>query len=588
MIKQIMNSTKIMNTKIEQPASNYIKESSRATASSNRAAATNSVSASASAVISLKERLPEYLIWAAGVFLRLLYVLNSTIYDRQYDVGMIDLAAGHTVSGGHLAYIQFLYENGHLPDMDPTLVYQFNHPPFHYTISALWLRLASCFIGNTAQLEESLQMIPFLCSLALMVVLAKLLRIFEIKSSARCFAAAVFAFHPALILLSGSVNNDCMGLLFSALCFFEAVMWYKAVMGNSSDFSGGGSIEKRSAWRHIICLAISMGLGIMTKQSVAIMAFPVGILFLYMMILVLPEWHKPYKQETEAPCDTAVSSHTTWITLSELVRQYVIFLIISVPLAMWFYIRNSVRYGTPLVWVYTLPEDSWQYTGNASVVNRLLWPNISEFAANLRKFQIGCGYNVWLQVMRTSVLGEWDMANVSRSIKVAALLLMLAGGALGVITTALMISEIILGSKETLSNLRMRHFIKFQMKKKEANSLDVVRYNSKENTGYNSEESIRYTSKENNAAVMNWFSFGAYVIHMLFFLKFAYDYPQECSMNFRYITFCLIPPVLAAARYLQREESSRTGRKVIKHFIYTMTVLFCLLSVIMVIVWCFE
>ena len=45
-------------------------------------------------------------ILAAGCMLRLFYVLFSTIYDRQYDIGMIDLDAGHTVTGGHLAYIQ--------------------------------------------------------------------------------------------------------------------------------------------------------------------------------------------------------------------------------------------------------------------------------------------------------------------------------------------------------------------------------------------------------------------------------------------------------------------------------------------------
>ena len=51
-------------------------------------------------------------ILGAGFLLRLCYVLFSTIYERQYDIGMIDLDAGHTVTGGHLAYIQYLYETG--------------------------------------------------------------------------------------------------------------------------------------------------------------------------------------------------------------------------------------------------------------------------------------------------------------------------------------------------------------------------------------------------------------------------------------------------------------------------------------------
>ncbi len=82
-------------------------------------------------------------ILAAGCMLRLFYVLFSTIYDRQYDIGMIDLDAGHTVTGRHLAYIQYLYENWKLPDFDPTSVYQFNHPPLHHYLCALWMKLCS-------------------------------------------------------------------------------------------------------------------------------------------------------------------------------------------------------------------------------------------------------------------------------------------------------------------------------------------------------------------------------------------------------------------------------------------------------------
>ena len=121
----------------------------------------------------------------AGCFLRLFYVIFSTIYDRQYDIGMIDLDAGHTVTGGHLAYIQYLFENGHLPDFDPTSVYQFNHPPLHHAVSALWLKFASLFLKDTAVLEESLQVVPFLCSLLILAVLA-LRSIIKTRSSGGC------------------------------------------------------------------------------------------------------------------------------------------------------------------------------------------------------------------------------------------------------------------------------------------------------------------------------------------------------------------------------------------------------------------
>ena len=55
-----------------------------------------------------KDRMRISAIFLAGCLLRLFYVLQSTIFQRQYDIGNIDLSVDHTVSGGHLAYIQYL------------------------------------------------------------------------------------------------------------------------------------------------------------------------------------------------------------------------------------------------------------------------------------------------------------------------------------------------------------------------------------------------------------------------------------------------------------------------------------------------
>ena len=52
-------------------------------------------------------------ILAAGCLLRLFYVLFSTIYDRQYDIGMIDLDAGHTpVTGAIIWHISIYMKTG--------------------------------------------------------------------------------------------------------------------------------------------------------------------------------------------------------------------------------------------------------------------------------------------------------------------------------------------------------------------------------------------------------------------------------------------------------------------------------------------
>lgn len=439
------------------------------------------------------------LIVAAGVLLRLVYVLGSTIYDRQYDIGMIDLDAGHTVSGGHLAYIQYLYENMRLPDMDPTTVYQFHHPPVHHFISALWLRLISLFTANTDVIEEAVQVVPFVCSLVMIYATVQILKRFELSKTAYNFALAVICFHPSLILISGSVNNDCMALMFSFLCILATMRW----------------IDKQSV-RNIVFMALWLGLGISTKQNVAELAFVIAIIF----VVVLTKTVK------------------SGSGLKQLIVQYLIFGIISVPLGMWFYIRNLVKYNVSILWVYELPADSWQYTGNIPVINRFLWPIPSEMLDNLKNFKIGCGYNVWMQLMRTSVLGEWDMASVGKAVKLVAVALMLAGAFLAVVAAVFFVKAFVCKSADKEKVINPMYRLLFV---------------------------------------------GGYAVTMLFYFGFAYRYPQQCSMHFRYIEITLL---LQAAGLAVTFDSLKN--KKIRVFLWLCLAAFAVLSMAMCAVWCIQ
>ena len=444
-------------------------------------------------------RISSAAIIGAGVLLRLIYVLRSTIYDRQYDIGMIDLDAGHTVTGGHLAYIQYLYHNLRLPDMDPTTVYQFHHPPVHHYICALWMRFLGLFINNTDILEESIQVIPFICSLIILYCAIRIFKMFGLTGFAFNAATLIICFHPSMILLSGSVNNDCMALMFTMLVILSMMKW----------------IDERKM-RDIIAAALFLGLGISTKQNVAEFAFPLAIIFLWVLI-------KTIKEKGD---------------IKGLLVQYVLFGVISIPLGMWFYIRNLVRYGVSILWVYELPTDSWQYTGNIPVVNRFLWPIPSEMIDNLKNFKIGCGYNVWMQLMRTSVLGEWDMASVGKGIKLIAVLLMLAGAFVAVVAFACF----------------LRSFL--------------PRYVRKDGTKINPLYKVLFA--------------GGYIVVMISYLLFAYQYPQQCSMHFRYIEITLLLPTVGLGLIYEKEQ-----KKGLKIFRCLYLGAFSLLSVAMCCVWSF-
>lgn len=461
------------------------------------------------------DRLKMAIVLGAGFLLRFFYVVFSTIYDRQYDIGMIDLDAGHTVSGGHLAYIQYLYENLRMPDIDPTSVYQFHHPPLHHFCCALWMRFCSLFIHNTTVLEESMQVVPFVCSLIILLIILKILRQFELKEKTIRLLMILFSFHPALVLLSGSVNNDCMSLMFTLLCVYFTIQW-----------------SRMPDIRNIIYIALSISLGMLTKQNVAEMAFPIAFVFLYIFV---KQWKKSGFPQ-------------------KMFMQFVLFGLISIPIGMSFYIRNLILYKTPLIWVYTLPEDSWQYTGNVPVINRFLLPALSEMADNLLHFKLGCGYNVWMQIIRTSVLGEWDMADVGRGIKAIAVFLMMIGAAIAFLAFVSFCKVFIID--------RIKLFIvKGKNSKTQSEKSDIIFI---------------------DIPCRIMFVAG-YLINMLFYLKFAFDYPQQCSMNFRYIEIELLFPAVALGFVWQTQNG-----KWIKYGLPALLAIFCILSTVMVGVWCFH
>lgn len=440
------------------------------------------------------------IILGVGILLRLFYVVFSTIYDRQYDIGMIDIDAGHTVSGGHLAYIQYFYHNLSMPDFDPTTVYQFHHPPLHHYICALWMRFLGLFIKDTSVLEESIQIIPLICSVITLIFLYKIIKEFNLSFRASAFITLIFSFHPTFILLSGSVNNDCMALMFTVMACFYTIRW-----------------GKRQTYKNIIAIALCIGLGMSTKQNVAELAFPIGIVFLYIFF-------KNIRKDKKK--------------LSLFIKQFGIFLLIAVPIGMWFYIRNLVKYDVSMLWVYELPKDSWQYTGNVPVINRFLWPIPSDIVDNIKNFKIGCGYNVWVSIMRTSVLGEWDMAGVASVVKLISVFLILTGAVLGIFA-----------------------FISFIL-------TFTTKYSKNRGVHIEKTSSIFFVT--------------AYVITMIFYLSFAYKYPQECSMNFRYISIAILFPAVGAGICYDKMKS-----QVLRSVIGLCLTAFCVLSLLMTAIWCF-
>lgn len=286
------------------------------------------------------------LLFAAGFIMRLAYITMMTTGMVQHDVYYPGAGAGHA------GYIEYLYENGHLPDFDVRTIDQFYHPPLHHIICALWMRIQTlCGIDYNSAFEN-IQILTLFYSCVCLILSYKIFRRAGLSGAALIAATAVIAFCPTFYFLSGSINNDILSITFMLGAVLNTLYWYKS----------------RSMGR-IICIALCMGFGMMTKLSAWMAAPAIALVFMFVFFSDLKSW------------------------LKNLV-QYAVFIIVCVPVALFWSVRNMLMWGIPFTYVQRLSEKSAQYIGDVPVMSRLFDFSPYQFADVAPQFTMyGDGYN---------------------------------------------------------------------------------------------------------------------------------------------------------------------------------------------------
>lgn len=451
----------------------------------------------------------------AGSLLRLYYILATpVIQSRQYDLGTAAPEEG--IFTGHLGYIFYLFTSKGLPDFDPREVYQFFHPPLHHTVSALWMGLVSLFTNRREIWIEWLQALPFVYSVLILFVVYRICRELDLQGKALNLVMAVVVFHPSLIFMAGSINNDGLALLFQFLTIWTALRWYR---------------ERKGV--NILMIALSISLGMLTKLSVGMFAVPVAFLFLYVLIT---EWQEKFrKQGNEA--DAGQKGVWRCFPVNRFL-QYLLFGAVCIPIGLSWALRCLLRFGMPLTYVNHLPEQSWQYVGNYSLMQRFFIPNPLEFIKNLAHGSLGFGENVWVQLFRTAALGECDLSTFPLWGKFVALLMIVLSFILAAWCFVLLIRVFICGKQDKYPSVDMGK---------------------------------------------RCFWLIGYAILLISYLNFCYNFPHQCTMNFRYMVPTVLYPAVAAGLTIQQTESRR--RTWITVFTGLVTV-YGIVSVMTVVIWC--
>ena len=305
------------------------------------------------------------LIFAAGFWIRLCYVLYTDVTARQNDVD--DFRDGYTGTiYSHADYIIYIRDHLSLPDFDVTKHGQFYHPPFHHFVCAMFLKVYELFLPSGTHNYESLQTLTLLYSEGCVYYTFKSVRQLGIKGKGLVNAALILAAFPTITLLAGSVNNDTLSLMLFMGAFYYGLKWY-----------GEGKTKD------VVVSALFTGFGMMTKLSVGLIAFPMGFLFLVRFI-------------KDVKAKNGLKSF----------GQLACFGVIAAPLGLWYSIRNLIRYNTPLGYVLKLDIKHMDIS-RYSVKDRLFgfygFP-IEDFYTNIGS-DGEQDYNIFITQVKTMLFG---------------------------------------------------------------------------------------------------------------------------------------------------------------------------------------
>ncbi|MDO4731811.1 MAG: phospholipid carrier-dependent glycosyltransferase, partial [Clostridia bacterium] len=301
-------------------------------------------------------------IFIAGVILRLSFVTSASVFDYQHDV--FD-------QRGHFDYILNIVNNFELPSSNKM---QYYHPPLHYFISALVLRPFVMFgVTDEKILGNILQYLTAFYSVFIMMVALKILDRLKLNVLPKLAAFAIIAFHPTFFILAGSINNDCLCILFMFLSVYFAIRWYE------------NPYRKRTT----ALLALCFGLAVMSKISAALLCVPIGFVFLYKFFTVEKD---TYRKER----------------IKRILTMFGLFLLIALPLSLWYPVRNYILFDQSLLYIPRLSEDSWLYCGDISLFNRLNPLNLN---LSTPFCDVGNDYNLADYTLKCSLFGEWDITS---------------------------------------------------------------------------------------------------------------------------------------------------------------------------------
>ena len=307
-----------------------------------------------------------YLIIFVSWVIRVIYVLNTSVGERQHDLGYATYLDDGIVNPGHLGYIEYIAKFHHLPDFDPFSIFSYYHPPVHHLIAGFVVDMAHRLGVSEPAVYEWIQLPTCIYGCLTVLTAFFILRLLDDDENDTLIPLGLIAFHPGLIYMSGTVNNDMLATLMSFLCVYVTLLW----------------VKKGHELKHLILMALCIGFGLISKLNVAVLIFPMGLVMLTVLISSVREGK-----------------------LAARIKEYVIFAVIALPIGLSWSIRNIVRFGVKPGISSATPESN-QYLGSYPLSEIIGMPVKSSISFPFHSENAVYCHNAWSILFKTSLFSE--------------------------------------------------------------------------------------------------------------------------------------------------------------------------------------
>ena len=309
----------------------------------------------------IKNNLSTFSIAILGVIARFVAMIYTSPKVFQHDV---------MYEYGHLDYAVYIFRNWNLPEHN---IKEFSQPPLNALMQAIVMKILSPFIRYSkifyTNLYEPTKILSFLYSCITIYIIYKILKEFDLSKKVRNIIFAIVTLYPGIIIMSTQYSNDNISYMFFYLSLLLTIRW-----------------AKNHNLKTIILLAISIGVGMLSKISVGLIAFITGP----MMLAVLIKSNDKKK----------------------IFIQLLIFAMIVFPLGLSYAIRNLILFKQPIGSIYEVAINTklnlrkYSYT----IFDRFLSIPLDKiFEKENGIYHNYFEYNVWIDLIKTSTFDEFHI-----------------------------------------------------------------------------------------------------------------------------------------------------------------------------------